>query len=591
MSWKAGENTRSMSDRSQSGADTPAREYRVLARQYRPRRFADLIGQDVLVQTLTNALSTGRLAHAFLLTGVRGVGKTTTARLIARALNCLGEDGARTDPAVEPCGVCANCVQIAADRHPDVLEMDAASRTGVDDIRELIDSVRYAPSDARFKVYVIDEVHMLSVNAFNALLKTLEEPPEYVKFVFATTEPRKLPVTVVSRCQRYDLRRVDSAQLAAHFAAIAKREDATVEREAIDLIARAADGSVRDGLSLLDQAIGQAAGEPVTESAVRGMLGLADRAQLFDLYEAVAGGRLPDGLANLAALYQAGADPATLLQDLLEIVHWLTRLKIVPGDADDPGLSPDRRRRGAALAESLPLSGLTRDWQILLKGLQETHTAPNPIQAAEMVLIRLGYAAQLPSPADLIKQLTDSPADTPQGRPPAGAEAAPDRSTSRRDIAPASPEPAATPVRENDTLASPRSFEEVVAMFARQREALLQAHLTDAVHLVRFEPGRIELRPTADAPKSLAGEVASRLSQWTGERWLVVVSGEPGAPTLAEARDNARAQRIAEAERDPAVQRILSEFPDARVTEVRETPAGPDLDEPETPSESGDRTG
>lgn len=627
-------------------ADQPDRPsdqaaYRVLARKYRPARFADLIGQETLVQTLTNAFAMDRLAHAFLLTGVRGVGKTTTARLIARAINCIGDgtgtDGRRTE--LEPCGTCANCTQIASDRHPDVLEMDAASRTGVDDIRELIEGVRYAPTSAPSKVYIIDEVHMLSVNAFNALLKTLEEPPDRVTFIFATTDPRKLPVTVISRCQRFDLRRVDRGVLSDHFTRIAQQESASIEPGAVALIARAADGSVRDGLSLLDQAIGHAAGAMVTETAVRDMLGLADRAALFDLYEAVIGDRLPDALETLTKQYQAGADPVVVVQDLLEIVHWLTRLKIVPTDAVDPGLSPDRRERGGTLADKLRLPALTRDWQILLKGLQETMTAPDPLQAVEMVLIRLAYAAELPTPADLVKKLSQSgqtPAAQPQSAPSERAPAP----TSHRASAPIAesmseqePPPHDRPPHEvpSDELPSDapppndqpphdlqaaqapppryqradralrptsplnapklRSFEQVVDLFAERREAILQAHLTSHVHLVRFEPGRIEIRPQDAAPRSLAGDVAKLLSDWTGERWLVIVSGEEGAPTLTEARDSARAERIAAAERHPAVRTVLEAFPKAHVTDVRETRPQSTDDEPPLREETGDRTG
>ncbi|MDH3476442.1 MAG: DNA polymerase III subunit gamma/tau, partial [Rhodospirillales bacterium] len=393
-----------------TGAPGQAQEnaaYRVLARKYRPTSFADLIGQDALVRTLSNAIAGGRLAHAFILTGVRGVGKTTTARIIARTLNCVGPDGTG-GPTVTPCGVCEHCRAIAEDRHVDVIEMDAASRTGIDDIRELIEGVRYRPVSARHKVYIIDEVHMLSRQAFNGLLKTLEEPPEHVIFVFATTEIRKVPVTVLSRCQRFDLRRVPQAELLRHFAGIAEKEGVAASEAALALIARAADGSVRDGLSLLDQAMALsasgAAGEAVRieEDAVKEMLGLADRARVFDLFEAIAGGRAPEALGILDEMYRAGADPAVVLQDLLELTHFLTRSKLVPEEADAQGLPETERVRGRTLASQLSLPVLARFWQMLLKGLGETRGAPAPLQAAEMVLIRLTYASELPTPGDLV---------------------------------------------------------------------------------------------------------------------------------------------------------------------------------------------
>ncbi|MCH8154909.1 MAG: DNA polymerase III subunit gamma/tau, partial [Proteobacteria bacterium] len=385
--------------------DSGSGAYQVLARKYRPARFADLIGQDAAVRTLTNALKSGRMAQAFILTGVRGVGKTTTARIIARALNCVGADGTGGAPTPEPCGVCENCVAIAEDRHIDVIEMDAASRTGIDDIRELIEGVRYRPVQARTKVYIIDEVHMLSRQAFNGLLKTLEEPPEHVVFIFATTEARKIPVTVLSRCQRFDLRRLDQVALTAHFAGIAEAEGVEIAGEALATIARAADGSVRDGLSLLDQAIALAGGGRVEAEAVRAMLGLADRARVFDLFEAVLRGRAPEALGVMGALYEAGADPAVVLQDLLEISHFVTRAKLVPETLEGAGVPETERVRGRDMAERLSLPVLARTWQVLLKGLGETRGAPARLQAAEMVLIRLAYASTLPSPAELIERL------------------------------------------------------------------------------------------------------------------------------------------------------------------------------------------
>ncbi|MBT3307754.1 MAG: DNA polymerase III subunit gamma/tau, partial [Alphaproteobacteria bacterium] len=374
-------------------SETPSTEtgaaYQVFARKYRPSTFADLVGQDAMVRTLTNAIQSDRLAQAYILTGVRGIGKTSTARIIARALNCIGEDGAG-GPTAEPCGVCENCTAIAEDRHVDVLEMDAASRTGVDDIREVIDGVRYRPTSARFKIYIIDEVHMLSRHAFNALLKTLEEPPEHVKFVFATTEIRKVPVTVLSRCQRFDLRRVDMETLKAHFASIAETESAKVSDGALHLIARAADGSVRDGLSLLDQAISHAdsGGEEIGEDEVRAMLGLADRSRSFELLESVMAGDVAPALDLLDQLYKEGADPLAVLEDLLEITHWLTRIKVTPAAADGPDVPEIERVRGRDIEGRLTMTALARAWQMLLKGLGEVRQAPSPIQAAEMILVR-----------------------------------------------------------------------------------------------------------------------------------------------------------------------------------------------------------
>ncbi|MDX1485964.1 MAG: DNA polymerase III subunit gamma/tau, partial [Alphaproteobacteria bacterium] len=372
--------------------------YQVLARKYRPKTFAEMIGQDALVRTLTNAIAADRLAHAWLLTGVRGVGKTTAARIIALALNCTGPD-AGDRPTATPCGSCETCIAIADGRHPDILEMDAASRTGVDDVRELIEGVRYRPTSARFKVYIIDEVHMLSTNAFNALLKTLEEPPEHVKFVFATTEVRKVPVTVVSRCQRFDLRRVAEEELARHFAAIAEAEGINVEAGALRLIARVADGSVRDGLSILDQAFAtEGAGAAVGEDAVRAMLGLADRSQVFGLFESVMKGDIAAALDRLSAQHVAGADAECIMGDLLDLTHWLTRVKITPDVADDPMVPEAERVIGCKLAEGLSMAALARAWQMLLKGLGEVQSAPQPMKAAEMVLVRIAYGASLPTP-------------------------------------------------------------------------------------------------------------------------------------------------------------------------------------------------
>jgi DNA polymerase-3 subunit gamma/tau len=558
----------------------PGAAYRVLARKYRPSRFDELIGQEAMVRTLTNAIATGRIAHAFILTGVRGVGKTTTARILARALNCVGPDG-KGGPTVAPCGVCEPCRAIAEDRHVDVLEMDAASRTGVDDIRELTEGVRYKPVSARFKIYIIDEVHMLSKNAFNALLKTLEEPPPDVIFIFATTEIHKVPITVLSRCQRFSLRRVPVELLIEHYAKIAAAEGVAAEPAAIALIARAADGSVRDGLSLLDQAIALA-GPSIGDDAVRTMLGVADGGLVFDLLETVLRGDAADALKRMAALYEGGGDPLMVLQDLLELVHFLTRLKIAPGAGEgDPALEGERSR-GLALVPRLALPVLARAWQMLLKGITEAQTAPSALQAAEMVLVRLAYAADLPAPGDLVKQLT-ARADAPSAAPPTAprAPAAPRFGHSGEGGTSAAPRLMPEDAVGAPALPQPQSFNEVVEMFDRQREAVLRAHLHAHVHLVHFEPGRIEFRPATGAPRDLANRLGKLLSDWTGTRWVVSISGEEGAPTL---RDQAEARALSlrnEAAHDPLVRAVLEAFPGARIEAVRELGTGEPLAESE----------
>ncbi|MEW5726670.1 MAG: DNA polymerase III subunit gamma/tau [Pseudomonadota bacterium] len=567
--------------------------YRVLARKYRPTDFAGLIGQEAMVRTLTNAIQSGRLAHAFVLTGVRGVGKTTTARIIARALNCVGPDG-QGGPTIDPCGVCEHCKAIAEDRHVDVLEMDAASRTGVGDIREIIEGVRYRPTSARFKVYIIDEVHMLSTAAFNALLKTLEEPPEHVKFVFATTEIRKIPVTVLSRCQRFDLRRVDIEVLAAHFAGIVEKESAQVEDAALRLIARAADGSVRDGLSLLDQAISHGAGL-VTEVQVRDMLGLADRARVFDLFELVMKGQIAPALEQMGEQYSLGADPAVVLQDMLELAHWLTRLKISPDAADAAGTASETERvRGRQMAEALGMAHLTRAWQMLLKGLQETRSAPNPLQAAEMAVVRLAYAADLPTPAEAIEQLRANP-PAPRGPGGGGGGAA---ATGPASMASAPPRSLDGSPNGGPTMAAsagatalkmeaapavqlppmPATWAEVVKLFSDRREGILAAQMRTQVSPVRCQPGVIELRPHQNAPHDLSSRVARLLSEWTGRRWTVTVNTvDPAEPTLAEQEIIAETKRREDAASHPLVQAVMAAFPGATIEAVRDVaPDEPD---------------
>jgi DNA polymerase-3 subunit gamma/tau len=564
--------------------------YRVLARKYRPTDFAGLIGQEALVRTLSNAIQSGRLAHAFVLTGVRGVGKTTTARIIARALNCVGIDG-KGGPTIDPCGVCEHCRAIAEDRHVDVLEMDAASRTGVDGIRELIDSVRYRPTSARYKIYIVDEVHMLSTAAFNALLKTLEEPPEHVKFVFATTEIRKIPVTVLSRCQRFDLRRVEMGVLAAHFAAIAEKEKAEIEPAALRLIARAADGSVRDGLSLLDQAISHGAGQ-VSEGQVRDMLGLADRARVFDLLDAVMKGEVATALDQIADQYAAGADPGVVLQDMLELVHWLTRLKVTPDAAEAVTASETERVKGRQMADALSLAALTRAWQMLLKGLAETRSAPNPLQAAEMAVVRLAYAAELPSPAELIEQIRANPGQAPSPRGPAGGGGFTTGGGTTDAVAghhvggnggggatalKMQPAMAVQPAR---LPAMPAGFAEMVGLFSEKREGVIAMHLRNHVNLVSFEPGRLEWRQHGAATADLAPKVARLLSEWTGRRWTVSVNAtDPAQPTLAEQEIGAEQRRRQDAAELPLVKAVMAAFPGAAIQVVR-------VLEPEAPPDS-----
>ena len=517
--------------------------YRVLARRYRPTRLSELLGQEAVVRILTNAIAQERVAQAFLLTGVRGTGKTTTARIIARALNCIGPEG-DGGPTPSPCGACEHCTAIAEDRHVDVIEMDAASRTGVADIRELIEGVRYRPVSARRKIYIIDEVHMLSTSAFNALLKTLEEPPPHVVFVFATTELRKVPITVQSRCQRLTLRRIDEAVLRDRFAAIVEKEEVAAEPAAIALIAKAADGSARDGLSLLDQAIAHTGGE-VTAAQVVEMLGLADRTRIFDLFDAALRGKLPEALALLSDMYASGADPATLLSDLLELTHFLTRAKVVPAMLEEPGTPEAERTRGKALSEGLSLPVLSRTWQVLLKGLQETQAAERPLQAAEMVLIRLAYMSDLPTPEALVRQLKDggtagTEAGPKAGPAPAGPapvsaggnggggttalarQAAPDPVPAPQDHPETQAQAEAPP--EAGTAAVPKSFEGLVQLFWDRKEGRLAVHLSEHVHLVRYAPGILEFRPGESAPPKLAGTVGRLLQDWTGRRWMVSVS-------------------------------------------------------------------
>ncbi|MEQ8652359.1 MAG: DNA polymerase III subunit gamma/tau [Kiloniellales bacterium] len=564
-----------------------AAAYRVLARKYRPQSFADLIGQEALVRTLTNAIDAQRIAQAYILTGVRGVGKTTTARILARALNYRGAEGDK-GPTAGPTDDCPICQAIAEDRHVDVIEMDAASRTGVGDIRELIESVRYRPVEARYKVYIIDEVHMLSASAFNALLKTLEEPPPHVVFIFATTEIRKVPVTVLSRCQRFDLRRVSPQLLAQHFSTIAEAEGAEAEAEAIGLIARAADGSVRDGLSLLDQAIALTDGKVAGES-VREMLGIADRGRLYDLLEATLGNRLDEGLSILADLYSLGGDPLIVLQDLMEIVHGATRLKLSPASAEDSALPDLERTRGQALGNGLGLAELARAWQILLKGYGEAQLSPLPLQAAEMVLIRLAHASTLPPPGDLMRQLRREAPPQSAARPTVSSAPS---SAPPAQAAPASrnlgqPQPAA---RQATALAEPAaaqaaapapvpaqpepsgqgslaiaSFPALVALVRDQGEQRLANHLECDVALVDFASGHLTLRLLEGAPKDLSTRLTRLLGEWSGSAWRIEISDAEGQAPLRQQVRAAAAESQQAALQNPLALAFLEEFPNAKL--------------------------
>ncbi len=544
-------------------ADSPA--YRVLARKYRPAVFEELIGQEAMVRTLSNAIESGRLPHAWMLTGVRGIGKTTTARIIARALNCTGKDG-KGGETVHPCGVCDSCRTILEDRNVDVLEMDAASRTGVEDIRDIIDGVRYGPASSRYKIYILDEVHMLSKNAFNALLKTLEEPPPHTKFIFATTEIRKVPITVLSRCQRFDLRRIDSAALTEHFSKIAEKEKVVAEFEAIKMIALAADGSVRDGLSLLDQAIARGNGS-VTVADVKDMLGLADRGQSIALCRQLLRGETKAALETFAAMQLSGSDPVQVLQDLCDLVHLLTRAQVIPDYAADPTI-PEYDRQLLSEASEIKIPALARAWQILLKGIAEVQLASRPAQAAEMVLIRLAYASNLPTPADLIKQLRDSAgtggsALTVAPPPSGGAKA---KLALGGGVAVAAPAPAPVVTEEPQAL----TFREIVALFSEKREAGLYAILYGQVYLVRCAPGVLECRVGKDAPANFAGRVGQCLTQWTGRRWVVSLSDAQGERTLQEEDREVEAARRARAKEHPLMQAVFAAFPSAKIVALRQ---------------------
>ena len=571
--------------------------YQVLARKYRPETFADLVGQDAMVRTLKNAFAADRIAQAFIMTGIRGTGKTTTARIIAKGMNCIGPDGTG-GPTTEPCGVCEHCRAIMEGRHVDVLEMDAASRTGVGDIREIIESVHYRAASARYKIYIIDEVHMLSTSAFNALLKTLEEPPPHVKFIFATTEIRKVPVTVLSRCQRFDLRRIEPEVMIALLRRIAAAEGAEISDDALALITRAAEGSARDGTSLLDQAISHGAGE-TTAPQVRAMLGLADRGRVLDLFDMILRGSAAEALAELQSQYAEGADPLAILRDLAEITHWISVVKITPDAADDPTVGPDERERGRDMAARLPMRALSRMWQMLLKALEEVSAAPNAMMAAEMAVIRLTHVADLPDPEALIRKVQAAQAAGDFSRPamPApsqagnGAGSAPVMQAARSGGGAArQPRPVdavavdavavdAVAQAGAEILASYPDFDTVVDLIRRMRDMALLLDVEKSVRLVRYAPGRIEFQPTPDAPPSLAARLSDRLRGWTGgTRWTVSVVDQGGGPTIAERRAEREAAEIETARRNPVVQAILSVLPGAPISVRHEAPPAPPAD-------------
>jgi DNA polymerase-3 subunit gamma/tau len=556
--------------------DTPDTGYKVLARKYRPETFADLVGQDAMVRTLKNAFQADRIAQAFIMTGIRGTGKTTTARIIAKGMNCIGPDGTG-GPTTDPCGTCEHCVAIMEGRHVDVMEMDAASRTGVGDIREIIDSVAYRAASARYKIYIIDEVHMLSTSAFNALLKTLEEPPAHVKFIFATTEIRKVPVTVLSRCQRFDLRRIEPEVMIALMRKIAAAEGAEIAEDALALITRAAEGSARDATSLLDQAISHGAGE-TTADQVRAMLGLADRGRVLDLFDQIMKGDANAALTELGAQYAEGADPMAVLRDLAEITHWVSVVKITPDAAEDPTIGPDERTRGIQMAEALPMRALARMWQMLLKALEEVGDAPNAMMAAEMAVIRLTHVADLPSPEELVRKLGDLPPPPAPGPGGGGLGTAPTGGGTQATGAmqsthsapgPGGPTMSAVPAAEAEpALSRYPTFEHVLELIRANRDVKLLVEVETGVELAAYQPGRIEFVPAPGAPGDLAQRLGSALQRWTGNRWAVILVNEGGAPTIAAKRDAEDNALKAEAQEHPLVQAVLAQFPKAKITKI-----------------------
>ncbi|KQV84469.1 DNA polymerase III subunit gamma/tau [Rhizobium sp. Root1220] len=587
-------------ERQSKDAASTGTGYRVLARKYRPKDFTDLmVGQEPMVRTLTNAFETGRIAQAYMLTGVRGVGKTTTARILARALNYKTSEIDK--PTIDLRIPGEHCQAIMEGRHVDVIEMDAASHTGIDDIREIIEQVRYRPVSARYKVYIIDEVHMLSTQAFNGLLKTLEEPPEHVKFIFATTEIRKVPITVLSRCQRFDLRRISASDLVGLFTTIASKEGIEAEPDALAMIARAAEGSARDGLSLLDQAIAHGGGSVLAE-AVRAMLGLADRARIVDLFQHIVKGDVASALGEFESQYEAGANPVAVLTDLADFTHLVTRLKYVPDAANDPSLSEVERTKAAEFAQGVAVTTLSRIWQMLLKGIPEAEASSRPAGAVEMVLIRLAHAAHLPAPEDAARRLAEFSENSSGTRPSApsgggGGNGAtvnyqgnvtarsteavasrpqPSGSTAMlRSVA--NPDPQSLPVGRTETkpaeapqpLVPVNSIADLVNLAAEKRDAKIKALVRNFVRPVRVEPGRLDVNLTEGAPPTLLNELAVKLKDWTGIHWIVSLSRDEGQPTMVEAEARAKQQQVSDAREDPDVAAILAQFPGAKIIDVR----------------------
>lgn len=597
-------------DTNQTGLDLapPAAGYRVLARKYRPASFDDLIGQEAMVRTVSNAFETGRIPQAWILTGVRGVGKTTTARILARALNYELTDGSVTGPTIRMPTLGRHCQAIMESRHLDVLEMDAASHTGVSDVRQITDGVNYAPASARYKVYIIDEVHMLSTAAFNAFLKTLEEPPPHAKFIFATTEIRKVPITVLSRCQRFDLRRVDADVLIKNLASIAEKENVEAEPDALRMIARAAEGSVRDSLSLFDQAIAHAAGT-VRADDVRQMLGLADRTRVIELFAALAGGDIEAAFGEFRDQYDIGADPIVILSDLAEFVNFVTRVKVAPATAESGAYGETERLRAKDFAAKLSLRVLSRMWQMLLKGIAEAQAATRPVLAAEMVLVRIAYAADLPTPDEAIRALETGGAPAPSGgnginagRTPPGpsrVEGSPSprnaysppqarsgsETSAMRQPAPSQGEPQSAPSLRLS------SFPEIVALAAEKRDLAVKIALENDVRLVRAEDGRLEIALEPNAPRSLVNDLSRKLEQWTGRRWTVVVSNAPAQPTLRAQAQAIQNELETAVQADPRVQEVMARWPGARLETVRRTSqvqAALESDIPEPPADDED---
>jgi DNA polymerase-3 subunit gamma/tau len=580
-------------------AMTETHEYQVLARKYRPETFADLVGQDAMVRTLSNAFKADRIAQAFMMTGIRGIGKTTTARIIAKGMNCIGPDG-NGGPTTDPCGQCEHCQAIMEGRHVDVMEMDAASNTGVNDVREIIDSVHYRAASARYKIYIIDEVHMLSKNAFNALLKTLEEPPAHVKFIFATTEIRMVPVTVLSRCQRFDLRRIEPELMIGLMRKIATAEAAEITDDALALITRAAEGSARDATSLLDQAISHGAGE-TTADQVRAMLGLADRGRVMDLFERIMRGDAAGALEELGAQYADGADPLAVLRDLAELTHWISVVKITPDAAEDPTISPDERARGLSFADGIGMRPLSRAWQMLLKSIEEVANAPAAMMAAEMAIIRLTHVAELPSPEELIRKLQDTPppppGPSPGGGPGGGGlhsggmpgnASGPGHTSGQAtgqmtgqmsgQVMPTHPGPsgpvaahggAVLAQASDQALARYPTFEHVLELIRVNRDVKLLVEVEGAVRLAAYQPGRIEFTPAENAAPDLAARLSTALQRWTGNRWVVTVGNTATTQTVVEKRDAAKLAREAEALAHPMVQAVIAAFPKAKIDHIR----------------------